>query len=209
MENILALLFIGLVILIAYRTYQKSLRKKRTNLIDSYRFPVSIRQKIFSEYPHLDEQDTDKVIAGLRDYFHLCNIAGHRMVSMPSQAVDVAWHEFILFTRHYEEFCSTALGRFLHHTPAEAMQSATMAQAGIKSAWRMACHREKIDPKSPDKLPLLFAIDADLKIGNGFHYSLNCNLPGNSGYCAGHIGCGGSGDDSGSDGCGGGGCGGD
>lgn len=213
MEYFIPLLFIGFVLFIAYKNGQKLLLKKRTNLIDSYNFPATINQKIFSKYPHLDEQDASKIIAGLRDYFHLCNIASNRIVSMPSQAVDVAWHEFILFTRQYEEFCSKALGFFLHHTPAEAMQSPTMAQAGIKSAWRIACHREKIDPKSPDKLPLLFAIDSDLKIGDGFHYSLDCKSTGNAAYCAGHIGCGsgcgGSGDDSGSDGCSDGGCGGD
>jgi hypothetical protein len=128
------------------------------------------------------------------------------MVSMPSQVVDVAWHEFILFTRKYEHFCSNAIGRFLHHTPAEAMESQTVAQAGIKKAWRISCLRENISPSSPTKLPLLFSIDAELSIPDGFEYSLNCKKNGSAGYCAGHIGCGGCGGDSG--GCGGG-CGGD
>ena len=96
---------------------------------------------------------------GLREYFHLCNIAGKRMVSMPSQAVDLAWHEFILFTKQYETFCTNAFGRFLHHTPAEAMTSPTVAQTGIKTAWRISCYREKMQPKSATRLPMLFAMD--------------------------------------------------
>jgi len=136
---------------------------------------------------------------------------------MPSQAVDDAWHTFILFTRSYESFCRNAFGRFLHHTPAEAMRSATQAQEGIKHAWRLACRREGLDPRSPSRLPLLFGIDAMLGIGNGFHYQLQCNPgAGASSYCASHIGCsscggGCSGDRSGcggDSGCGGG-CGGD
>ncbi len=48
-----------------------------------------------------------------------------RMVAMPSQVVDVAWHELILHTRLYQHVCRKGLGRFLHHTPAQAMRSPT------------------------------------------------------------------------------------
>ncbi len=103
------------------------------------------------------------MLQGLREYFLLCHRAGQRMVAMPSQAVDVVWHEFILFTRAYQGFCRRALGRFLHHVPAEAMRTPTDAQDGIKRAWRLACHREGLDPKTPERLPLIFALDAMLR----------------------------------------------
>lgn len=120
------------------------------------------------------------------------------MVSMHSQAVDVVCHEFILFTKKYERFCATALGRFLHHTPAEAMKSHIVAQEGIKRARQISCVREGIKPKSPSKLPLLFELDTLLNIPDGFKYSLHCktssphgtNTTGSNAYCASHIGCG-------------------
>ena len=62
---------------------------------------------------------------------------------MPSQVVDDAWHTFILFTRNYELFCRKAFGRFLHHTPAEAMAGQTTATEGIKRTWRIACQLER------------------------------------------------------------------
>lgn len=112
---------------------------------------------------------------------------------MPSQVVDDAWHEFILFTRSYKAFCNKALGRFLHHTPTEAMSTPTLAQEGIKRAWRLACAKEHISPGNPTRLPLIFAIDSMLNIPNGFTYTLNCqdkHSPAyGEGYCAGHIGC--------------------
>ena len=40
---------------------------------------------------------------------------------MPSQAVDAAWHEFILMTREYQSFCDEAFGYYLHHTPEQAL----------------------------------------------------------------------------------------
>ncbi len=214
MEKLIFIAVFALLAFAVYRSIKRANIKKREKLIDTYTFPPTLEQKVIDKYPHLSRLQAKQVIDGLRDYFHICNIARKRMVSMPSQAVDVAWHEFILFTRQYEHFCNKALGRFLHHTPAEAMDSPTTAQKGIKTAWRIACFREEIPPKAPHKLPALFAIDARLEIPDGFTYSLNCKKPGDDAYCAGHIGCGsgcggGCGGDTGdSSGCGGG-CGGD
>ena len=98
------------------------------------------------------------------------------------------------------------------------MSTPTQASDGLKRAWRLACAREKIDPKAPDRLPRLFALDAALGIAGGFVYQLHC-LAANggaqgSGYCASDIGCGGgcggscSGDSGGDGGGCGGGCGG-
>ncbi|WP_309396323.1 glycine-rich domain-containing protein [Cerasicoccus maritimus] len=35
----------------------------------------------------------------------------------PSHKVDLAWHEFILFTRDYHAFCQQHFGKYIHHTP--------------------------------------------------------------------------------------------
>lgn len=112
------------------------------------------------------------------------------MVAMPSQAVDVAWHEFILFTKDYQKFCKRAFGRFLHHTPAEAMPSPTTAQRGIKNTWKIACMRQNITAHKATRLPLLFALDSRLEIPDGFSYTLNCtknNKSTGQDYCGTHI----------------------
>jgi hypothetical protein len=198
----------------AFAGYAAWSRAYRRAFIDRYAFPEGLRRKFREARPHLTRTQEDLVFDALREWFHVCRLARHRFVSMPSQVVDDAWHAFILFTRGYEAFCRRGIGRFLHHTPAEAMSEPTLAQDGIKRAWRLACVREKIDPREPDRLPLLFGIDAMLGIANGFHYVLQCE-PGASGtgYCASHIGCGSScgGGCSGGSSCGGdggGGCGG-
>ena len=182
-----------------YKAHQKTVIQnaiqKQKSYINDYFFPSSINKTLLVSYPHLEADDIELVIKGLREYFHLCNIAGKTMVAMPSQVVDIAWHDFILFTREYELFCQQALGRFLHHTPAEAMSRNTVAQNSIKTAWKISCEREEINPLSPKKLPLLFALDAMLKIEDGFEYSLDCSTKNGAAYCGGHIGCsGGSGD---------------
>jgi hypothetical protein len=173
-------------------------KARQLKYIEQYHFHNGIRRKLAQKHPQLTEPQLDMVFQGLRDYFRICRQAKRRMVSMPSQVVDDAWHEFILSTRLYEKFCSKAIGHFLHHTPAEAMPAPTLAKVGIKRAWRLACALEQINPKKPARLPLLFAIDALLNINNGFIYQLDCKNKGTGAYCASDIGCssgcGGSGD---------------
>jgi hypothetical protein len=206
----------------------RALTRSRTHFIDDYPYEKFLDKRLAARRPELSEAQREQIFDGLREYFHLCREARKRMVAMPSQAVDDAWHEFILFTQQYRRFCAGAFGHFLHHTPAEAMRTPTQAQDGIKRAWRLACKREGIDPKKPQTLPLLFALDALLGIAGGFVYQLDCMAAGatqagsDAGFCASHIGCGGGcggssgdpssdgggSDSSGDSGCGGGGCGG-
>lgn len=193
-------------------------RRHREAFIDRFPYAEFLDRRLAARRPELTPVQRGEVLAGLRDYFQLCRMGRRRMVAMPSQAVDDAWHEFILFTRHYARFCTGAFGRFLHHTPAEAMHTPTEASDGIKRAWRLACAREGIDPAHPGRLPRLFALDAALGIAGGFIYHLDCLAAGGAagtGFCGSHIGCGGgcAGDAGGADGDGGGdgggGCGGD
>lgn len=187
------MLFIVLVLLAVFLAFiiWSSRKRARQLFIERYRFGSVLAKKIAATYPHLTPVDVERVIKGLREYFLICQQTGRKAVAMPSQVVDVAWHEFILNTRAYQNFCQQGLGRFLHHTPSEAMTSPTIAQDGIKRAWRIACFREGINPKTPSRLPLLFALDTELNIADGFRYSLDCkdrNSPA-SDYCASHIGC--------------------
>ena len=188
----------------------------RDKFVAGYRFPPHLRRAVARRYPHLAEPQLDLVIEQLRGYFELCRRT-RRLLAMPSQAVDVAWHEFILATRQYQGFCKRGFGRFLHHTPAESMPSPGEASGALRRCWQMACRRVGIDPRAPRQLPPLFALDAQLAIPDGFHYVPDCRLLGASGdgrviHCGGDLGSGGGGDgggdgDSGGDGsgCGGGG----
>ena len=107
----------GLVIASA-SAHDNIFKKQREDLIENYRFPDGLDHKIKKEYLALNDDDIRLILRGLRDYFQICRMAQNRMVSMPSKAVDAAWHEFILFTGYYRQFCQQAFGRFLDHTPA-------------------------------------------------------------------------------------------
>jgi hypothetical protein len=41
----------------------------------------------------------------------------------PSEAVDVGWHTFLMYTREYEEFCRRVADGFIHHSPNDDIPS--------------------------------------------------------------------------------------
>ena len=110
-------LFGGAALASGYWFWRKLRRQQRDQFIAGFVFPDRLRSKLQERYPHLTPTQTGEVLRGLREYFQLCRMANGRMVAMPSQAVDLAWHEFILYTRQYRAFCRKGLGRFLHHIP--------------------------------------------------------------------------------------------
>lgn len=198
---LLGILLFGLLLIVIFskRRAARHSEVKRRIYIDSYPFPARVSDKLRRTYPHLTDPQIKRVLDGLRQYFQICRMANKQTLSMPSQAVDVAWHEFILFTRSYQTFCKRAFGHFLHHVPAEAMSSKEVPRAGIKRAWRLACQVENLNPAAPVRLPLLFMLDKELAIADGFYYNLNCGPRGTgqhaNEFCASHIGCGSGGGD--------------
>ena len=150
-----------------------------------------LNDKLIEKYPNLSQAQADEIIEALRSYFHICNMGldESENLAMPSQAVDCAWHEFILHTKLYGQFCEQAFGQFLHHSPAEAMVSQTEAQLTMKMTFNHACTLFNISTKSPDKLPPIFALDTQLNIPQGFSYSLRCLHNNDGSFCLSHVGC--------------------
>ena len=149
-------------------------RWQREKAVREAALPQFLKRKLREIYPHLSGKDVDLVERGLRQFFLACLRSKKQYVAMPSQVVDVMWHEFILHTRAYQDWCQLALGWFLHHTPALALGPQAKNNDGLRRAWYWACRDEAINPNAPTRLPLLFALDAKLGIENGFHYTPNC-----------------------------------
>ena len=221
--------FLGLSGLAAYSGFQLRCAK-RERYIREFVLPHGLFKKLQEKRPEVDPRHHALVARALRQFF-LCHLkSGRKFVSMPSRVVDDLWHEFILYTRNYQQFCNKAFGGYMHHTPAVKLGRGQTDDIGLKRTWRYACLEENINPRASSRLPLLFAIDAKLGIAEGFRYLPDCSKwkPDGRGdvHCGAHlgVGCGGgtsgwdnswfgsdSGggfSDSGGSSCGGGGCGG-
>ena len=147
----------------------------RQRIIREAPLPRFLQRKLRETYPHLTTRDCELVERGLRQFVMACLRSNRQFVAMPSQAVDALWHEFILHTQAYKAWCHSALGFFLHHTPAEALGAKARHNDGLRRCWYWACKEESIDPKNPSRLPLLFALDAKFAIPGGFHYVPDCS----------------------------------
>lgn len=63
----------------------------------------------------LNELDAKLLLTETLKFLYL--IAKYKQSLSPSIIVDLTWHEFILYTRLYHDFCMDKFGRFIHHTP--------------------------------------------------------------------------------------------
>jgi len=193
------ILLASLVLVLIVLLYRRWRRAAARRAILGYAFPGFLRAKLRTHHPALGDSAIDDVERGLRQFFIASAMAGGRYVAMPSKVADSLWHEFILHTRGYESFCRRAFGRLLHHTPAEAMPANAKTDgtkgAGLRRAWFWSCKEEGIDPRKPDRLPMLFALDAALAIEGGYRYVPDCTLLGvdrGNTHCAAGVGCGSS-----------------
>ena len=148
---------------------------RREAYIRRAELPRGLFDRLKAKHPQLSTKDCQLVAHGLRQFFLAHLKSGRAFVSMPSEVVDDLWHEFILYTKHYQVFCRHAFGRFLHHTPAVVLGSDRKRNEGLRRCWWHVCREENINPRAPTRLPLLFALDAKLSIPGGFRYVPDCN----------------------------------
>jgi hypothetical protein len=163
---------VSIVLSVMFWRRERGLRREA--YIRATTWPDGLFEGLRKRRPELTHEDCELVGQALCQFFLVYLKSGRRFVSMPSQVVDDLWHEFILHTKHYQEFCSKAFGRFLHHTPAAVLGSERQSNAGLRRCWWFACREEGIDPRAATRLPLLFALDASLDIPDGFHYEADC-----------------------------------
>lgn len=126
--NPVLVFFVLIVAFIAWVIYRvregKRQREARRLFIERYPFPRVLRFKLEQAYPHLSHEQTTTVLEGLRTWFRMINEHKRANFGMPSVAVDTAWHEFILLTQQYADFCQQAFGKFLHHAPTRGDEKA-------------------------------------------------------------------------------------
>jgi hypothetical protein len=164
---------LGIAIVLASATIVRMhfLHERRRALIDRYRWPPGLGKALESKFPDLSEEDRELIGKALRQFFRAYLKGGRGPIAMPSRGADVLWHEFILHTRAYREFCTQAFGRMLDHTPTDDTSGASNA-VSLRRAWVLTCRDEEIDVQNPQRLPLLFDLDRRLSIADGYRYDV-------------------------------------
>lgn len=62
-----------------------------------------------------------KAFVALGQFLFVCATAKHSC--SPSIAIDAAWHEFLVFSKEYYNFCQQYFGTVIHHRPTEVMMN--------------------------------------------------------------------------------------
>lgn len=121
-------------------------------------------------------------------------------LAMPSKLVDVCWHSFICETMEYQTFCKSTFGGFLHHEfrgntsfllvdiTADDIKNGknkkSLAEAQAQQArdfknqlsgariyhWALAISESQSSSK-PVQVPVLFSIDREFNIEDGYFYT--------------------------------------
>lgn len=106
-------------------------QQKLLNIID-YEFPTVVKERTKEELK-ISDSILELVEISLKDYFYILKnektyVNKNSTVEMLDFAVDVLWHNFILDTKSYSEFCNKYIGFFIHHIPYETKKTLTNDQ---------------------------------------------------------------------------------
>ncbi|QHT63507.1 hypothetical protein GXP70_28505 [Paenibacillus lycopersici] len=81
-------------------------------------FEARVKDRVLRHAPSMREGEWQWRWFELKRYFLMCGVL--RGVPMYSSQVDDVWHEMLMFTREYEQFCKQFCGQLIHHAPHEA-----------------------------------------------------------------------------------------
>lgn len=87
--------------------------------LTQFRFPALVSR--VAKKLALPHDEVEALFEDLKLWLFLCGTArqGDPTLAIVSglSIIDELWHEFILFTKDYADFCERFFGRFLHHIP--------------------------------------------------------------------------------------------
>ncbi|MCQ6561933.1 hypothetical protein [Paenibacillus mendelii] len=78
-------------------------------------FEARVKDRVLKNEPGMGERDWQWRWFELKRYFLMCGVL--RNVPMYSAKVDDVWHEMLMFTWEYEQFCKNFCSSFIHHAP--------------------------------------------------------------------------------------------
>ncbi|KQN96991.1 hypothetical protein [Paenibacillus sp. Leaf72] len=91
------------------------MEQKLNEALSATDFESKLRFKVKESHPEINDNDFNWLLHELKRFFILCEIM--KNTGMYSSQVDIVWHQAILFTKEYQQFCTMYAGRVIHHEP--------------------------------------------------------------------------------------------
>lgn len=77
-------------------------------------------EKLLKEHIVETEEEAQALFMEVKKYLVLVQVDPQKSWQMYSLRIDEVWHQFVLFTREYVDFCSTYFDVYVHHVPSNA-----------------------------------------------------------------------------------------
>ncbi|MFA5960837.1 MAG: hypothetical protein WC785_10005 [Tatlockia sp.] len=84
--------------------------------LDAYSAPF-LEKSVISSQLFSGLADYNLYFCELKKFLSLNYLYVDEQFSMVNKQIDSLWHQFILFTREYQDFCNCYFGKFIHHSP--------------------------------------------------------------------------------------------
>ena len=168
MENLYTIIILLIMLVLIFSFISKD-KNKRYKYIENVYFPNSIDMTLKKEFPYLTDEDISLVKQGLKEYLKLYVLSRRGRIILPSVAINLAFIEFIKTT----EYVNFTKNVFKFYFTDILMKNDNIIDNDLKIVWTLACENENINPNNPDKLPLIFSIDSQLSIENGFRFTID------------------------------------
>lgn len=81
--------------------------------VDAYEHPELVER--LKRKIGISHTKAQLLFSDTKRFLYLC--ATNEQPLGPTKAIDAGWHEFLMYTREYSEFCIEILGKFIHHVP--------------------------------------------------------------------------------------------
>lgn len=101
----------------------------------AYQNPLFIAK--YSKKFNVSEEVAQGKFTELKKFLILCAVSSGAI--SPSKEMDDVWHEFILFTRDYYNFCNMFFGKMIHHQPEVVTNKEQLSNA--KNRYLASCDK--------------------------------------------------------------------
>jgi hypothetical protein len=101
-------------------------------------------EKLLKNHIAQTQAEAEALFAEVKRYLVLCHLDSGAPWDMYSTRVDEAWHQFVLFTRQYMEFCQRFFGKFSHHNPSNAPTVAEVSHENPSTFGGFSCRYEEV-----------------------------------------------------------------
>ena len=100
----------------------------------------------------LSAESIDEHVHLYKQFMFFQGMNSNQRCGMYSIEVDEIWHQHILYTKDYEQFCHEVFGRFIHHTPCNVMDTSPAAMEEY-SKWVANLHEVFEGPPLKPRIP--------------------------------------------------------